>query len=208
MAIITRRTVMSLFSDPEDIYSHQIRIVLAEKDVHFELCQIKAKHIPEDLLILNPYGSIPTLVDRELVLYQTNLIMEYLDERFPHPPLMPVYPVARAEMRKMIYRIEQDWYSLVHTIQQGKSAIAANARKILLESLVSVAPAFTGKAFFISDEFTVLDCYVAPLLWRLPQLKITLPPSAAPLQEYMNRVFKRPSFQASLSDVERELEAA
>src|SRR5262249_6976698 len=119
MAIVTKRTIMSLYSDNDDVYSHQVRIVLAEKGVNVEILHAKRGEASEDLFALNPYGSVPTLIDRELVLYEARIIMEYLDERFPHPPLLPVYPVARAEARKMMFRIEQDWYNLLQRIKSG-----------------------------------------------------------------------------------------
>ena len=116
MAIVTKRTVMTLYTDQSDIYSHQVRIVLAEKGVNVDVVSVDPEHPSNDLMSLNPYGSVPTLLDRDLVLFQANIIMEYLDERFPHPPLLPVYPVSRAECRKMMYRIERDWYELMQAI--------------------------------------------------------------------------------------------
>lgn len=208
MAIVARRTVMSLFSDTEDIYSHQIRIVLAEKGVNVDIHTIDARDISEDLLDVNPYGSTPTLVDRELVLYQPHIIMEYLEERFPFPPLLPVYPVARAEVRKMMHRLENDWYSLLKLILRGQPKDSARARKELLDSLLAIEPVFADKPFFLSEEFSLLDCCVAPLLWRLSHLKIELPSTAVAIQDYMQRMFARDSFQASLTENERELDAA
>ena len=207
MAVVARRTVMSLFSDTDDIYSHQVRIVLAEKGVNVDIHTVNAENIPEDLLDLNPYGSTPTLVDRELVLYHPHIIMEYLDERFPYPTLLPVYPVARAETRKMMYRIEHDWYSLLKTILRGQPKDAARARKQLLESLIAIEPVFSDKLYFLNDEFSLLDCCVAPLLWRLTQMKFELPQTTA-IGDYMRRVFSRESFQASLTEAERESEIA
>ena len=207
MAIIARRTVMSLFSDTDDIYSHQVRIVLSEKGVNVEIHTIDTEDVPEDLLDINPYGSTPTLVDRELVLYHPHIIMEYLDERFPHPPMLPVYPVARAEARKMMYRIENDWYSLLKVIIRGQQKEALRARKQLVESLVAIEPIFADKPFFLNDEFSLLDCCVAPLLWRLAQLKIELPHNTTAIEDYMSRIFERDSFQASLTEIERELES-
>jgi len=205
MAIVAKRTVMTLFSDNQDPYSHQVRIVLAEKGVNVEIHDVAQDNIPEMLLETNHYGSVPTLVDRELVLYQANIIMEYLDERFPHPPLLPVYPVARAEQRKMMYRIENDWYSLVRVIETGSKDKAQQARKELTDSLTSISPIFADKLFFLSDEFSLMDCCLAPLLWRLPVLGVELPKAAKALNDYANRVFERKSFQASLTDVERDL---
>ena len=206
MAIVAKRTIMSLYSDNDDIYSHQVRIVLAEKGVNVEIMFAKNGEASDDLLAVNPYGTIPTLIDRELVLYEARIIMEYLDERFPHPPLLPVYPVARAETRKMMHRIEQDWYCLLEQINKGQDA--DSARAFLLESLMGLEPVFADKPYFLSDEFSLLDCALAPLLWRLPKLGVEISPEAKGLNAYMQRLFKRESFQASLTDAERQLRAA
>jgi len=206
MAIIAKRTIMSLYSDHDDLYSHQVRIVLAEKGVNVEILPANVKDPSDDLLSMNPYGTLPTLVDRDLVLYEARIIMEYLDERFPHPPLLPVYPVARAETRKMMYRIEQDWYSLLQRIVAQTNV--EQAQQLLLESLINIEPVFADKAYFLSDEFSLLDCALAPLLWRLPSLGIHIPADALGLHAYMDRLFKRDSFEASLTDAERQLRAA
>lgn len=200
-----RRSVMTLYSGDLDLYSHRVRIVLAEKDVTVDILSVDPQHPPEDLVHLNPYNTLPTLVDRDLVLYQSNIIMEYLDERFPHPPLLPVYPVARAKSRLMMYRIEQDWYSLVYRIESGNKKDADAARKELQESLIKLAPVFSDATYFLSEEFTLVDCCIAPLLWRLPKLGISLLPKAKQVATYAKRMFKRNSFQASLSEAEREL---
>ena len=205
MAIITKRTIMSLYSDSNDIYSHQVRIVLAEKGVSVDIMPVKKTEPSDELLSINPYGTLPTLIDRELVLYEARIIMEYLDERFPHPPLLPVYPVARAETRKMMHRIEQDWYCLFQRIEQNSEA---EARALLLESLVSLEPVFADKAYFLSDEFSLLDCALAPLLWRLPTLGIEIPSAAIGLHAYMQRLFNRESFVTSLTDAEQQLRVA
>ena len=206
MAIVAKRTIMSLYSEPDDVYSHQVRIVLAEKGVNVDIMSVKNGEAPKDLLAVNPYGTVPTLIDRELVLYEARIIMEYLDERFPHPPLLPVYPVARAETRKMMHRIEQDWYCLLLRINAGKDV--ESAREQLLESLMSLEPVFADKPYFLSEEFSLLDCALAPLLWRLPRLGVTISEDAKGLNSYMQRLFKRDSFQASLTDAERQLRAA
>jgi RNA polymerase-associated protein len=206
MAIVAKRTIMSLFSDIDDVYSHQVRIVLAEKGVNVEILPVKQGEPGDDLLALNPYGTVPTLIDRELVLYEARIIMEYLDERFPHPPLLPVYPVARAETRKMIHRVEQDWYYLMNYILRDEHL--EDARANLLQSLTSLDPVFSDKAYFLSDEFSLLDCALAPLLWRLPQLGIEISADHKGLTAYMQRVFKRDSFQSSLTDAERQIRAA
>lgn len=202
-----RRSVMTLYSGDMDLHSHRVRIVLAEKDVTVDILSVNANSLPEDLIHLNPYNTLPTLVDRDLVLYQSNIIMEYLDERFPHPPLLPVYPVARAKSRLMMYRIEQDWYSLVEKIEGPNKKEIDAARKELLESLMKLAPVFGDTPYFLSEEFRLVDCCIIPLLWRLPKLGITLPARAKPILSYAKRMFKRPSFQSSLSEAERELKS-
>ena len=199
-----KRSIMTLFSGADDIYSHQVRIVLAEKGVSVEISQVELDALPEDMLELNAYGTLPTLVDRELVLYESDIIMEYLDERFPHPPLMPVYPVARGKSRLMMHRIEQDWYSLVKRIQRNEKA--DEARKELREALLAVAPVFVEYPYFMSEEFSLVDCYMAPLLWRLPSLGIELSGRGAKeLKGYMIRLFERESYQASMTEAERDI---
>jgi RNA polymerase-associated protein len=206
MAIIAnKRPVMTLFSAVDDMFSHQVRIVLAEKGVTVDILQVTPDNVPEDLYEVNPYGSLPTLLDRELALYQADIIMEYLDERFPHPPLMPVYPVARGQARLMMYRIKHDWYSLAEKILQGDDEVAI-ARQELKEGLLSIGPLFSEAPFFMSEEFGLVDCYMAALLWRLPLLGIELNGTGSKkLKAYMNRIFERDAFQASLTDAEREI---
>lgn len=201
-----KRSVMTLFSGTTDIFSHQVRIVLAEKGVSVEIEQVEMDNLPQDLIDLNPYRTVPTLVDRELTLYESRIIMEYLDERFPHPPLMPVYPVARGTSRLMMHRIENDWYTLMRKIEQSSGSEADNARRQLREELLAVAPVFNEAPFFMSEEFSLVDCYLAPLLWRLPQLGIELVGAGAKeLKGYMTRVFERDAFLASLTEAEREM---
>lgn len=208
MAIIAnKRSIMTLYSGSLDIYSHRVRIVLAEKGVSVEVINtdISDKDKLEDLLELNPYGTAPTLVDRELVLYDANIIMEYLDERFPHPPLMPVYPVARAKTRLMIYRIDREWGELVRKIEHGKAAESQAACKELRNYLIKLAPVFNSSAFFLNEDFSLVDCCIAPILWRLPSWGIVLPPEAKAVQKYAERMFARDSFQASLTESEQDL---
>jgi len=182
-----------------------VRMVLAEKGVTFDVIDIDANKKNEDLAEVNPYHSVPTLLDRELVLYEANVIMEYLDERFPHPPLMPVYPVSRGQSRLMMHRIEQDWYSLAARIFRGEGDVEA-ARNDLREALLSLAPVFGEMPYFMSEEFSLVDCYLAPLLWRLPALGIELNGAGSKeINAYMNRIFSRSSFKASLTDQEREI---
>ena len=202
---ITKRAVMTLYSGDMDIYSHQVRIVLAEKGINVDVINVNESQPSEDLLELNPYNTIPTLVDRELVLYRSRIIMEYLDERFPHPPLLPVYPVARAKNRLMIHRIDKDWYSLLKQIEKESDKGAKAAIQELQEGLISLAPVFADAPYFLSEEFTLVDCCIAPLLWRLPRLGIEIPAKAKPIHQYINRIFKRDSFQASLTESELEI---
>ena len=203
-----RRSSMTLFSDPTCQYSHRVRIVLAEKDVTVEIEDVESNAITEEILEANPYGTLPTLVDRDLALYESKVVMEYLDERFPHPPLLPVYPVARAQSRLWIHRIENDWCTLfAKIIKSPESKKAEEARKEFRESLISIATIFADRPYFMSEEFTLVDCCLAPILWRLPQLGIELPENrqVKPLLDYMERLFDRPSFQESLTDLEQEI---
>ncbi|WP_281555849.1 stringent starvation protein SspA [Thalassomonas sp. RHCl1] len=201
-----KRSVMTLYSHADDMYSHQSRIVLAEKGVGVDIHLVEPGNLPEDLIDLNPYGTVPTLIDRELALYEAKIIIEYLDERFPHPPLMPVYPVSRGRSRLMMHRIESDWYSLAKIILNGPADKAAKARQELKESLLSIAPVLNETPYFMSEEFSLVDCYLAPLLWRLPVFGIELAGQGAKeLKTYMLRLFERESFQASLTEAEREL---
>ena len=208
MGVVAKHSSMVFYSDGTDHYSQRVRLVLAEKGVAVEIIDVDPGNLPEDLADLNPYNSLPTLVDRELVLYESQVIMEYLDERFPHPPLLPVYPVARAQSRLLMYRIQRDWCHHVDTIVAGRSkdTVIERSRKELRESLIAVAPVFAEKEFFMSEEFTLVDCCVAPILWRLPVMGIDLPPKhGKPIMDYMDRIFSRDSFQASLSEAELDM---
>lgn len=198
---------LACYSDPADHYSHRVRIVLAEKGVSVEIIDVAAGSQLPRLLEANPYGTLPTLVDRDLALYESTVVMEYLDERYPHPPLLPVYPVARANSRLLIHRIQRDWCALVDQIldPRAKDASRAQARKELRESLTGVSPLFADKPCFLSEEQSLVDCCLLPILWRLPLLGIELPRQAKPLLDYMERQFAREPFQASLSAAEREM---
>jgi RNA polymerase-associated protein len=200
-----KRPVMTLFSGANCMYSHQVRIVLAEKGVSVDIHLVEIDNLPEALHEVNPNGSVPTLIDRELGLYQANIIMEYLDERFPHPPLMPVYPVMRGRSRLLMHRIQQDWYSLAFKVYEGGSD-AAQARKELTEAILAIGPILAEVPYFMSEDFSLVDCYIAPLLWRLPELGIELIGAGSKeVKEYMKLVFERESFEASLTEAEREI---
>jgi len=166
---------MTLYSDPASIDSHRARIVLAEKGIVIDIISVQDDDLPEDLLDLNPYHSTPTLLDRDLVLYDSRVIMEYIDERFPHPPLMPVDPVSRAQVRLALYRVEKDWYTMAEQCKKATDRKQiAQTRKVLQESLLSSAEVFAARRYFLSDEFSLVDASVAPLLWRLPVYGIEL----------------------------------
>ena len=199
---------MTLYSRARCPHSHRVRFVLSEKGIAMDIVNIEGNKLPEDLLELNPYNSVPTLVDRDLALYEPRIIMEYLDERFPHPPLMPVDPVARARFRLALYRIERDWYSCVDEIEQSPSKPHLRARKLLRESLLAASEAFAAKPYFLSDEFSLVDCSIAPILWRLPRYEIDIPVQAKAISKYAERIFNRPAFKSSLTEPEREMREA
>ncbi len=207
MAVVAnRRSVMTLFSRPTDIHSHRTRLVLAEKNINIEISSVLGPDLPEDLMDLNPYHSVPTLVDRDLTLYDSRVIIEYLDERFPHPPLMPVDPVTRAQFRLALFRIETDWYSIAEEAESSADGkLGTKARKMLRESILQSTELFGARSYFLSDDFSLVDCTIAPLLWRLPVYGIDLGKDAAPIEEYMDRVFARRSFQQGLTELEQEM---
>ena len=207
MAVIAnRRSVMTLFSRPTHIHSHRTRLVLAEKNINIEISNVQGPDLPEDLMDLNPYHTVPTLVDRDLTLYDSRVIIEYLDERFPHPPLMPVDPVMRAQFRLALFRIESDWYSLAEEAElTGDGKLSSKSRKLLRESILQSIELFSARSYFLSDEFSLVDASIAPILWRLPVYGIELGNQAEPIEAYMARVFARRSFQDSLTELEQEM---
>lgn len=200
MTSASKRSVMTLFTEKNDIYSHQVRIVLAEKGVPYELENIEPGTICEELLEHNPRGSIPTLADREVTLFNSHIIMEYLDERFPHPPLMPVYPMKRGEYRLMMHNIKQDWYSLMDIVNKApESKEGKRALLQLKEEILAIGAIFNATPYFMSEEFSLMDCYIAPLLWRMQLLGVKFTGATAkPINTYMTRVFQRDSFIQSV----------
>ena len=205
-SVANRRSVMTLFTLPDCIDCHRVRIVLSEKDIAVDIIEIDPNEMPRDLAELNPYNTAPTLIDRDLVLYDARVIMEYLDERFPHPPLMPVDPVNRAHSRLALFRVERDWYSLAEELESGDEARMDKAREQLRDSVISAAEVFEIKPYFLSNDFSLVDCTIAPILWRLPRYRIDLPASEAkPVMDYMDRVFSREMFQNALSDAEQAI---
>ncbi len=203
--ITTRKSVMTLFSSPDCAMSHSARMVLHEKKVTADIEYFDPSEPPEDLLELNPHGTSPTLIDRDLVLYDSRIIMEYLDERFPHPPLHQMDPVSRANTRMLIKRIDQDWYSLLDEVLNSGEKKSARAKKMLRESLMAAAPVFDATPYFMSEEFSLTDCALAPLLWRLHSIGIDIPSLGKGITAYANRLFTRKAFQDSLSETEQEM---
>jgi RNA polymerase-associated protein len=196
---------MNLYTSATSIECHRTRIVLNEKDIAHEVTLVDPKKLPEDLIDLNPYGSLPTLVDRDLVLYDSRVIMEYLEERFPHPPLMPVGPVQRAQTRLALFQVEKDWYPLIDIIETKGEKAAAKAKKDLTDSLVSIAEIFETMPYFLSEDFTMVDASVAPILWRLRHYGIEMPKEAKAINTYADRLFEREGFVLGLTESEREL---
>ena len=196
---------MNLYTSASSIECHRTRIVLNEKDIVHKVVIVDPKKLPEDLIDLNPYGSLPTLVDRDLVLYNSRVIMEYLEERFPHPPLMPVGPVQRAQTRLALFQVENDWYPLVDIIETKGEKAVAKAKKDLTDSITSIAEVFNTMPFFLSEEFTLVDASIAPVLWRLRHYGIELSKEASSVNAYADRLFEREGFILSLTESEREL---
>ena len=179
---------------------------MSEKGVTSEIIDTDSNNLSAEILEVSPYAEMPVLVDRDVCLYNSVILMEYLDERFPHPPLMPVDPVVRAQFRMALHRIENDWYSLVEDFSsENEAKLATKPKKLLKESILSVIDLFTVKDYFISDDFSLVDCTIAPILWRLPVYAIDLGSDSASIEKYMDRVFNRPSFQSSLSELEQEM---
>jgi len=200
---------MALFSDPSDHYCQRVRIVLEEKGISSEIIDTDKNNISAEILEVSPYSTLPVLVDRDVCLYDSITLMEYLDERFPHPPLLPVYPVARANIRLYMKRIANDWCSLFDRLveEELKSAEEKKLKKQLKSLIVGANPIFKEKPFFMNEEFSLVDCCIAPILWRLPQIEIDIPNDVKnkPLNEYMKKVFTRKAFIDSLTELEREM---
>ncbi len=197
----------TLYASSEEMQSHAVRFIMAEKNIEREVVTLKADQIPEEVLEINPCQTLPTLCDRGMVLYDLSVIAEYLDERFPFPPLLPVDPIEKAEKRLLIFRFTRAtncWYELVDTIQTGSKKNASRARKILTSNLIELTPLFAYQPYFKSDEMTIVDACLAPLLWRLKKLDINLGSKAKPIHDYANRIFSKSSFKESLADCEKE----
>ncbi|MDX2299164.1 MAG: glutathione S-transferase N-terminal domain-containing protein [Xanthomonadaceae bacterium] len=206
MAVSPRlRNALTLFSARDCVVCHRVRLVLAAKGVTYDLIPVDPASPPEDLVDLNPYHSLPTLVERDLVLYAASVVGEYLDERYPHPPLMPVDPLSRARLRLAMLRIEHEWVPHVQAIQHGNKAQAEAGRKRLKEVLVASLPLFKASRFFLNTEMSLADCAVAPIVYRLPALGVVLPKEAKVIEDYGMRIFRNPGFQRSLTAEEKLL---
>ena len=205
-ASIERRPSMTLLSGSDDLFSHCCRVVLLEKDIE---CNIEFIESPPQLAGLgehNPYREVPTLLDRDVSLYDMTVILEYLDERFPHPPLMPVDPINRAKTRLMVSRMTRDWLRPIGRAGEGVApTLPAALKRSIRDGLTALSSLLVDKSCFAGDEFTLVDAYFGPLLWRLEAFKIELPSQAAPVLQYAESLFSRPTFHDSLSDEEREL---
>ena len=198
------RTVLTLYTTADDVQCHRARLVLAAKGVSYERVLVDPAHPPEDLIDLNSYASTPTLVDRDLTLFDTSVVCEYLDERYPHPPLMPIDPQARARLRVAAVRIEKDWLTEVDIIRAGGRPADA-ARKRLREHLLSTVPLFKAAKFFLSSEMSLADCLVAPVIWRLPWLGVELGKAGKPVMDYGERLFHSQGFARSMTDQEKAM---
>ena len=197
--------MMVLYSGNTCPFSQRCRFVLFEKGMDFEIRDIDLYHKPEDINVLNPYGEVPILVERDLVLYESNIINEYIDERFPHPQLMPPDPVERARARLTLFNLEREIFVHVKTLEDRNSTEEQReaARQKIRDSLVGLAPVVAKRKYLNGDEFSMLDIALAPLLWRLSYYGIELPPAAMPVQKYAERVFSRPAFIEALTPSER-----
>jgi len=205
-AAVKGRSAMALYSDDRSIESHRVRFVLAEKSINVDIINVSAdESAAADLAELNPYNETPTLVDRDLLLHNAGVINDYLDERYPHPPLMPVDPVSRARLRLVHHRVLRDWFPLAEEIESSTGRKAEKAKQQLKESIIAANDLFMQADYLISDELSLVDCTLAPLFWRLPVYGIDLGKGGSSVQAYVQRLFSRPSFKSSLTMAEREM---
>ncbi|MDP2805791.1 MAG: glutathione S-transferase N-terminal domain-containing protein [Gallionellaceae bacterium] len=197
--------MMTLYSGTICPYSHRCRIVLFEKGMDFQVIDVDVFNKPEDLAVMNPYNKVPVLVERDLILYEANIINEYIDERFPHPQLMPADPVMRARARLFLHRFEQELFCHIDGLESGVVKTVEKARIAVRENLTQIAPVFTKQKFMLGDEFSMLDVAIAPLLWRLDHYGIQLDKDAAPLMKYAERLFSRPAYSEAMTPSEKAM---
>ncbi len=197
--------MMTLYSGTVCPFSQRCRIVLFEKGMDFQIIDVDIHNKPEDLAVMNPYNKVPVLVERDLILHEANIINEYIDERFPHPQLMPADPVMRGRTRLFLHRFEHELFSHVEAIESGTQKAADKARVTIRDNLSQLAPLFAKQKFMLGEEFSMLDVAIAPLLWRLDHYGIVLPKQAAPLLKYGERLFGRPAFIEAMTASEKAM---
>ena len=195
--------MMTLYSGTTCPFSQRCRIVLYEKGMDFQIIDVDLMNKPEDLAVMNPYNRTPVLVERDLILYESNIINEYVDDRFPHPQLMPADPVMRARARLFLFRFEQELFAHIDAIERGTQKQAEKARAIIRDNLTQIAPVFIKQKYMLGDEFSMLDVAITPLLWRLDFYGIQLPKSAVPMMKYAERLFSRPAYIEALTASEK-----
>jgi len=195
--------MMTLYSGTTDPFSQRCRIVLHEKGMDFQIIDVDLDHKPEDLAVMNPYNQVPVLVERDLVLHESNIINEYIDERFPHPQLMPADPVMRARARLFLFNFEVELFSQIDFLEKGNQKQQEKARQQVADRLTELAPVFQKQKFMLGEEFSMLDVAISPLLWRLDYYGINLPKTTAPLMKYAERLFSRPAFIEALTPSEK-----
>ncbi len=197
--------MMTLYSGTTDPYSHRCRFVLFEKGMDFQVIDVDVFNKPEDLAVMNPYNKVPVLVERDLILYEANIINEYIDERFPHPQLMPPDPVMRARARLFLHRFENELFCHIEGLESGNAKVAEKARAAVRENLTQIAPVFAKQKYMLGDEFSMLDVAIAPLLWRLDHYGIQLDKDATPLMKYSERLFSRPAYIDAMTPAEKAM---
>lgn len=197
--------MMTLYSGTVDPFSHRCRIVLFEKGMDFQVIDVDMFNKPEDIAVINPYNKVPVLVERDLVLYEANIINEYIDERFPHPQLMPPDPVMRARARLLLHRFENELFCYIDAIEHGVQKSADKARQAVRDNLMQISVVFARQKFMLGDEFSMLDVAIAPLLWRLDHYGIQLGKEAAPLMKYAERLFSRPAYIEAMTPAEKAM---
>lgn len=199
--------MMTLYAGITCPFSQRCSFVLYEKGMDFEIKDVDVYNKPEDLAVMNPYNQVPVLVERDLILYESNIINEYIDERFPHPQLMPADPVMRGRGRLVLYRLEKELFSHVLVLENPESSNKEmnKAREAITQGLTMLAPAFSKNKYIIGDDFSMIDVALAPLLWRLDHYDVKLPKSAAPLLKYAERIFQREAFIDALTPAEKAM---
>ncbi|KIO49848.1 MULTISPECIES: glutathione S-transferase N-terminal domain-containing protein [unclassified Nitrosospira] len=197
--------MMTLYSATTCPFSHRCRIVLYEKGMDFQIIDVDLHNKPEDLAVMTPYSRVPVLVERDLILYESNIINEYIDDRFPHPQLMPADPVMRARARLFLHRFEQELFCHIDSVESSNQKTSDKARTTIRDNLTVIAPVFVKQKYMLGDEFSMLDVAIAPLLWRLDHYGIQLPKQAAPLLKFAERLFSRPAFIDALTASEKAM---